>query len=31
MADQSRRKFMRHSLLGMAALPLGMGILSQKQ
>lgn len=30
MADQSRRKFMRHSLLGMAALPLGIGILSQR-
>jgi len=30
MADQSRRKFMRSSLLGMAALPLGMGILSQR-
>lgn len=30
MADQSRRKFISHSLLGMAALPLGMGILSQR-
>lgn len=30
MANESRRKFMRHSLLGMAAIPLGMGILSQR-
>ncbi|GAA0572672.1 high-potential iron-sulfur protein [Halomonas salifodinae] len=29
MANQSRRDFMRHSLLGLAALPLGAGILSQ--
>jgi hypothetical protein len=29
MANQSRRNFMRHSLLGMAALPLGMSVLSQ--
>ncbi|MGC3871757.1 high-potential iron-sulfur protein [Halomonas sp. GXIMD04776] len=30
MAQQSRREFMRHSLLGLAALPLGVGILSQR-
>ena len=30
MAKQSRRDFMRHSLLGLAALPLGAGILSQR-
>ena len=30
MTNESRRKFMRHSLLGMAAMPLGMGILSQR-
>lgn len=30
MADQSRRDFMRHSLLGIAALPLGAGILSRR-
>ena len=30
MINESRRKFMRHSLLGMAALPLGMGILTQR-
>lgn len=29
MANQSRRDFMRNSLLGMAALPLGAGILSK--
>ncbi|PXX98486.1 high-potential iron-sulfur protein [Halomonas sp. LBP4] len=29
MAKQSRRDFMRHSLLGIAALPLGAGILSK--
>ncbi|ATJ81700.1 high-potential iron-sulfur protein [Halomonas beimenensis] len=29
MADHSRRDFMRHSLLGLAALPLGAGILSR--
>ncbi|MCP1314081.1 MULTISPECIES: high-potential iron-sulfur protein [unclassified Halomonas] len=29
MADQSRRKFMRDSMLGLAALPLGAGILSR--
>lgn len=29
MANQSRRDFMRNSLLGLAALPLGAGILSQ--
>lgn len=29
MANQSRRTFMRYSLLSMAAIPLGMGILSQ--
>ena len=30
MAKQSRRDFIRHSLLGLAALPLGAGILSQR-
>ncbi|GAB2791532.1 hypothetical protein GCM10027040_17020 [Halomonas shantousis] len=30
MANQSRRDFMRNSLLGLAALPLGAGILSQR-
>ncbi|WP_163648260.1 high-potential iron-sulfur protein [Modicisalibacter sp. 'Wilcox'] len=30
MADQNRRDFIRHSLLGLAALPLGAGILSQR-
>lgn len=30
MANQSRRDFMRHSLLGLAALPLGTGILSSR-
>ncbi|MHB0776331.1 high-potential iron-sulfur protein [Halomonas sp. WWR20] len=30
MANQSRRDFVRHSLLGLAALPLGAGILSQR-
>lgn len=30
MTDQSRRKFMRHSLLGIAALPLGASVLSQR-
>lgn len=30
MANQSRRNFMRHSLLGLVALPLGAGILSQR-
>jgi len=30
MTKQSRRKFMRHSLLGIAALPLGASILSQR-
>lgn len=30
MADQNRRNFMRGSLLGLAALPFGMGILSQR-
>ncbi|MWJ27579.1 high-potential iron-sulfur protein [Halomonas sediminis] len=29
MANQSRRKFMRNSLMGLAALPLGAGILSK--
>lgn len=29
MADQSRRDFMRHSLLGLAAVPLGIGVLSK--
>ncbi|MFC3284650.1 high-potential iron-sulfur protein [Litchfieldella rifensis] len=29
MANQSRRDFMRHSLLGLAALPLGVGVLSR--
>ncbi len=29
MANQSRRKFMRQSLLGIAALPLGASFLSQ--
>ncbi|MDI5935557.1 high-potential iron-sulfur protein [Halomonas sp. M4R5S39] len=29
MAKHSRRDFMRHSLLGIAALPLGAGILSR--
>ena len=29
MANPSRREFMRHSLLGLAALPLGAGILSK--
>ncbi|SEL16981.1 high-potential iron-sulfur protein [Halomonas daqiaonensis] len=29
MADHSRRDFMRNSLLGLAALPLGAGILSK--
>lgn len=29
MANQSRRDFMRTSLLGLAALPLGAGILSK--
>ncbi|WP_100640697.1 high-potential iron-sulfur protein [Marinobacter salexigens] len=30
MTDQSRRKFIRHSLLGIAALPLGASVLSQR-
>lgn len=30
MANQSRRDFMRNSLLGLAALPLGAGILSRQ-
>ncbi|GGE73635.1 hypothetical protein GCM10011533_27570 [Streptosporangium jomthongense] len=30
MTDQSRRKFMRHSLLGIAALPFGASVLSQR-
>ncbi|MEH6562067.1 MAG: high-potential iron-sulfur protein [Marinobacter sp.] len=30
MTNQSRRKFMRQSLLGIAALPLGASILSQR-
>ncbi|PMR76632.1 high-potential iron-sulfur protein [Billgrantia endophytica] len=30
MANQSRRDFMRNSLLGVAALPLGAGILSKQ-
>nr|WP_298410822.1 high-potential iron-sulfur protein [uncultured Halomonas sp.] len=30
MAQHSRRAFMRNSLLGLAALPLGVGILSQR-
>ncbi|MDR5866621.1 high-potential iron-sulfur protein [Halomonas koreensis] len=29
MANHSRRDFVRHSLLGLAALPLGAGILSR--
>ena len=29
MANQSRRDFMRNSVLGLAALPLGVGILSK--
>ncbi|MDR5894136.1 MULTISPECIES: high-potential iron-sulfur protein [Halomonas] len=29
MANQSRRDFMRNSLMGLAALPLGAGILSK--
>ncbi|GHE20737.1 high-potential iron-sulfur protein [Halomonas urumqiensis] len=29
MANQSRRDFMRNSLMGVAALPLGAGILSK--
>ncbi|WP_404416635.1 high-potential iron-sulfur protein [Vreelandella aquamarina] len=29
MANQSRRDFMRNSMLGLAALPLGAGILSK--
>lgn len=29
MANQSRRDFMRNSMLGLAALPLGVGILSK--
>lgn len=29
MANQSRRKFMRNSVLGLAALPFGVGILSK--
>ncbi|MFG6159297.1 high-potential iron-sulfur protein [Halomonas sp. 1390] len=29
MADRNRRDFMRNSLLGLAALPLGAGILSK--
>lgn len=29
MANHSRRDFMRNSLLGLAALPLGVGILSK--
>ena len=29
MANHSRRDFMRHSLMGIAALPLGAGILSK--
>lgn len=29
MANQSRRKFMRNSLFGMAALPLGATLLSK--
>lgn len=30
MTNKSRRKFMRHSLIGIAALPLGASILSQR-
>ncbi|WP_288387866.1 twin-arginine translocation signal domain-containing protein, partial [uncultured Cobetia sp.] len=30
MANQSRRNFMRNSLLGLAALPLGAAILSPR-
>ncbi|MGM0825151.1 MAG: high-potential iron-sulfur protein [Pseudomonadota bacterium] len=30
MANQSRRAFMRNSMLSLAALPLGAGILSKK-
>lgn len=30
MANNSRRKFMRHSLLGIAALPLGASLLSSR-
>ncbi|WP_136249242.1 high-potential iron-sulfur protein [Halomonas borealis] len=30
MANHSRRDFIRHSLLGLAALPLGAGLLSQR-
>ncbi|MDY7218229.1 high-potential iron-sulfur protein [Denitrificimonas sp. JX-1] len=30
MADQSRRKFMRSSLLGIAAIPFGASLLSQR-
>ncbi|QFT86064.1 High-potential iron-sulfur protein [Halomonas sp. THAF12] len=30
MANPSRRDFMRHSLLGLAALPLGIGVLSTR-
>lgn len=30
MANQNRREFMRTSLLGLAALPLGAGVLSQR-
>ena len=30
MADRNRRDFMRNSLLGLAALPLGAGILSKR-
>ncbi|ASK20166.1 high-potential iron-sulfur protein [Halomonas sp. N3-2A] len=29
MANQSRRKFIRNSVMGLAALPLGAGILSK--
>ena len=29
MANKSRRDFMRNSMLGLAALPLGAGILSK--
>ncbi len=29
MANQNRREFLRSSILGMAALPLGLGILSR--
>lgn len=29
MANQSRRKFMRNSVMGLAALPFGAGILSK--